>query len=319
MDPSSAYQPLRPARSEFAALRLHRYHVQVWGDAVRAAARPPLVLVHGWMDVAASYQFMVDALAAHFFDDRFIIAPDWRGFGLTTGPACDHYDFPDYLGDLDALLDHYVGDQPVDLVGHSMGGHVAMLYAGVRPQRVARLVNLEGFGMPATQPSQAPARYAKWLDEVKSLHAGGLALKTYDDAAGVAARLMKNNPRLPRDRALWLAQAWAAPLRQADGTERWCVRGEAAHRVIGAHLFRVEEIAALYGQITAPVLVVEGSDDSLGLWWKERYTLDEFHQRLQAVPACRRATLPDSGHMLHHDQPERLAALIQDFLAAPAP
>ena len=182
------YQAQRPARSAFLPIRLHRYHVLAWGDA--ASTLPPLVLVHGWMDVAASYQFMVDALSPEFVAGRLIVAPDWRGFGQSTGPACDHYLFPDYMGDLDCLLDHYAGERPVDLVGHSMGGNVAMMYAGARPQRVRRLVNLEGFGMPATLPAQAPTRYAKWLDEIKSLHRGEMALRTYDDESGVAARLM---------------------------------------------------------------------------------------------------------------------------------
>ncbi len=73
-------------------------------------------------------------------------------FGQTSTPQADHYVFADYLADLDMLLDHYAPGQAVDLVGHSMGGNVAMMYAGVRPERIRRLVNLEGFGMPATPP-----------------------------------------------------------------------------------------------------------------------------------------------------------------------
>lgn len=87
-----------------------------------------------------------------------------------------------------------------------MGGNVVMLYAGVRPERIRRLINLEGFGMPATRPSQAPGRLAKWMDDLKSLHRGEMDLKSYDDAAGVARRLMKTNPRLGRDKAEWLAR-----------------------------------------------------------------------------------------------------------------
>ena len=75
------YQATRSARSTFVTLRDWRYHLLEWGE--RSADRPPLVLVHGWMDVAASWQFMVDALA----QDRWIVAPDWRGYGQTTGPG----------------------------------------------------------------------------------------------------------------------------------------------------------------------------------------------------------------------------------------
>ena len=308
-----SYVPQRPARSEQLPLRQLNVHVNCWGQP--APGSVPLVLVHGWMDVGASYQFMVDALSADFADRRLIIAPDWRGFGQTTLAApCDHYVFADYLGDLDALIDHYAPDgQPVDLLGHSMGGNVVMQYAGARPTRIRRLVNLEGFGMPASRPAQAPRRLTQWLDELKQLRQGEISLKTYPDADAVARRLTKTNPRLPADKAAWLARQWARP--GADC--QWRILGDAAHKIVNPSLFRVDEMLALYAAITAPVLVIEGSDDSLSQWWKGRYSLDEFHERLKAVPVLSRQVLPDSGHMLHHDQPERLARALEAFLDAP--
>lgn len=303
------YQELQPARSEFVPIRQLNYHVRLWGPAT--SDLPPMVLVHGWMDVSASYQFVVDAFSQAFAQGRRIIAPDWRGFGLTAPPVpTDHYFFPDYLADLDQLLDHYAPGTPVDLVGHSMGGNVAMFYAGARPARVRRLVNLEGFGMPASKPTKAPKRYAEWMDELKALQRGEMALKTYDSADGVARRLMKTNPRLPQDKAQWLARHWARPNAQGQ----WEILGDAAHKITNAMLFRLEEALALYAAITAPTLSIEASDDSLGLWWKGRYTLEEYHQRLQSVPDCRIARVEDAGHMLHHDQPQAVAALIEGFL-----
>ena len=303
------YQELQPARSEFVPIRQLNYHVRLWGPAT--SDLPPLVLVHGWMDVSASYQFVVDAFSQAFAQGRRIIAPDWRGFGLTAPPVpTDHYFVPDYLADLDQVLDHYAPGTPVDLVGHSMGGNVAMFYAGARPARVRRLVNLEGFGMPASKPTKAPKRYAEWMDELKALQRGEMALKTYDSADGVARRLMKTNPRLPQDKAQWLARHWARPNAQGQ----WEILGDAAHKITNAMLFRLEEALALYAAITAPTLSIEASDDSLGLWWKGRYTLEEYHQRLQSVPDCRIARVEDAGHMLHHDQPQAVAALIEGFL-----
>ena len=301
------YQALKASRSEFVPIRNLNYHVRVWGEP--DPARAPLVLVHGWMDVAASWQFMVDALAG----DRWIIAPDWRGFGLTrtAGPAPDSYWFPDYLADLDALLDHYAPDQPVDLVGHSMGGNVVMVYAGARPQRIRRLVNLEGFGMPATRPAQAPGRYAQWMDEVKALHRGEQTLKAYDSPDAVARRLMKTNPRLAQDKADWLARQWAAPNAQGQ----WEILGDAAHKVVSAYLYRVDEALEMYRRISAPVLAVTASDDSMSQWWKGRFTLAEYHERQRAVPRLDNAVVNDAGHMLHHDQPQVLAHTIEHFLA----
>lgn len=308
------YQARCLSRSDFVPIRTLRYHVRQWG-ATDDQGHPPLLLVHGWMDVAASWQFMVDALPPGFVAGRRILAPDWRGFGLTDPPAGgDHYGFPDYLADLDFLIDRLAPEQPVDLVGHSMGGNIAMMYAGVRPARIRRLVNLEGFGMPATRPSQAPGRYATWIDELKGLHRGELALKDYDDLDGVAGRLMKTNRRLPLDKARWLAQHWAR--RGTDG--RWTILGDPAHKIVNAQLYRVDEALELFRAITAPTLAVEASDDSLGHWWKGRYTLAQYHERLQAVRDCRTARIEDAGHMLHHDQPAELARLVADFLSPAA-
>jgi pimeloyl-ACP methyl ester carboxylesterase len=80
-------------------------------------------------------------------------------------------------------------------------------------------------------------------------------------------------------------------------------------------LSRLDEVLELYGRITAPVLAVEASDDSLGQWWQGKYTLAEYHERLKSVPDCRRAVVTDAGHMLHHDQPQQLAGLIEGFTA----
>lgn len=303
------YTPLRPSTTQDLPIRHMTYRVSTWGQP--RADVPPLVLLHGWMDVGASYQFVVDALSEAFFAGRQIIAPDWRGFGHSTPPApCDHYSFADYLGDLDALLDHFApSGQTVDLVGHSMGGNVVMLYAGARPARIRRLINLEGFGLPATQPQQAPRRVGKWLDELKALRSGSISLKTYDNVQAVAARLQKTNHRLTADKALWLAGEWAAP--NAEG--RWAILGDAAHKVVNPQLFRLEEALAHYAAITAPVLAVEASEDSLGQWWKDQYSLTEYHERLKSVTNYRIARVDDAGHMLHHDQPLKVAQMIESF------
>jgi pimeloyl-ACP methyl ester carboxylesterase len=288
-------------------LRGLRYHLLLWGDpAALSADRPPLVMAHGWMDVAASFQFVVDAMR----DERFVIALDWRGFGLTEAPRCDSYWFPDYLGDLDAVLDApELGldrERPVDLLGHSMGGNVAMLYAGVRPQRVRRLVNLEGFGMPATKPAHAPRRYAQWLDELKE----PARLKPYDSVEAVAERLCANNPRLTKDKAAWLAPRWSR--RRDDG--QWEILGDPAHKRVNPILSRVDETLACWSAIAAPVLWIEGDDTEVMRRWAGRYTRAEFEARLAVLRQLERHTLSPAGHMLHHDQPEALAARIEAFL-----
>jgi pimeloyl-ACP methyl ester carboxylesterase len=291
---------MKSSRSEFITLRGLRTHVRHWGEP----DAPMLFMLHGWMDMSASFQFVVD----NFSGDWHVIAPDWRGFGLSERVHSDCYWFADYLGDLDALLDHYSKDQAVTLVGHSMGGNVAGIYAGVRPHRVAKLVNLEGFGLAATQPSMAPERYAKWLDELREPP----TMRGYETIEGVVARLMKTNPRLAPDRAQFLASHWAAL--NADGL--WEILGDPAHKISGATLYRVDEVLACWKKISAPVLWVEAQESDLWRWMGGRDKVRaELDQRRAAIADVKTAVIKDAGHMVHHDQPELLARLIEDFLA----
>jgi pimeloyl-ACP methyl ester carboxylesterase len=313
------YLPVRSSISRFVRIRTHQYHVQEWGQA--QAGVPSLVMVHGWMDVAASFQFVVDALENTPLTGRHIISPDWRGYGLThhvnnpskscMGEDTDNYWLPDYLADLDFLIDHISPDAQIDLLGHSLGGNVVMSYAGVRAERIRRLVNLEGFGMPETKPAQAPTRYAQWLDQLKQFHKGEMAMRAYPAVSGVASRLMKTNPRLSQAKADWLAQHWSA--KNAAG--EFEILGDPAHKIVNANISRVEETLALYQRISMPLLAIEASDDSMTGWYKGRYTLADYHERLKQVPNARIERIEDAGHMLHHDQPDRLAALLVGFLA----
>ena len=288
---------MRHSESDFHPIRGLRYHVRRW----KAVAAPKMVLLHGWMDVSASFQFVVDALER----DWDVYAPDWRGYGLTDWAGADSYWFPDYLADLDALLDRIDAQKPVNLVGHSMGGHVAALYAGVRPARVARFANLEGFGLGVTRPEQAPKRYARWLDELRVPP----KLRPYESFAALADRLQGNNRRLSRDQAEFLARHWG---REVEGGGV-VLRGDPAHKIVNPVLYRQDEVDACWQLATAPVLWVEAAEsDAL-----KRIGLD------QAAHAARRASfrnlrhvsVPGSGHMLHHDQPAAVARLLEDFFA----
>jgi pimeloyl-ACP methyl ester carboxylesterase len=290
---------MKPSRSEFITVRGLKYHVRHWGNE----AAPKLFMVHGWMDVGASFQFVVDCLQR----DWHVIAPDWRGFGLSDSSS-DCYWFPDYLGDLDAILDHYSPGEAVNLLGHSMGGNVVCLYAGVRPARVAKLINLEGFGLTATRPEQAPGRYAKWLDELRD----SPTMRSYASQADVAARLQKTNPRLKDERAAFLSDHWAARNEKGE----WIILGDPAHKLTSPILYRVEEVLACWQAITAPVLWVEADDTDAWRWMgPKEQARGEIDRRIAFIPKVTTATIRDAGHMLHHDQPEALASMIEQFLA----
>jgi len=290
---------MKPSESLYYDVRGLRYHVRHWaGDESRR-----IVLLHGWMDVSASFQFLVDALQG----DWDVYAPDWLGYGLTDWGRSDCYWFPDYVADLDTILERMHAEAPVNLIGHSLGGNVACLYAGIRPARVRRLVNLEGFGMAVSRPTQAPDRYARWLDE---LHQAS-GFRPYPDFAALADRLQKNNPRLSRERAEFLARFWGRET--ADG--RVLLRGDPAHKIVYPVLYRYEEARACWQQVTAPVIWVDGAQSGT---LKRIGLSDAQHaERRAAFRDLRYATVPNAGHMLHHDQPEHVARLIEEFISSP--
>ena len=287
---------MTPSESIFLDVRGLRYHCRCWGDP----AAPKLFLLHGWMDVSASFQFFVDALTRRWR----AIAPDWRGYGLSGWSGADSYWFPDYLADLDALLAHWSPTQPVALAGHSMGGNVASLYAGARPERVARLVNLEGFGLAATEPSRAPGRYAEWLEGLGAPQ----RFRDYASFDELVARLRQSNPRLTPERAQFLAQHWGTA--SADGRVR--LRSDPAHKRTNPVLYRLDEAKACWRRVTAPVLWVEGGESQTLA--RLRIESAELEERKRCFASLTTRTLAEAGHMLHHDQPEQLARMVEEFL-----
>jgi pimeloyl-ACP methyl ester carboxylesterase len=298
------YTPIRVSKTRFIPLRGWQMHLREWGTL--DAAKPPLVMLHGFMDVSASFQFVVDALRT----PRYVLSLDWRGFGLSTSltGAPDAYWFPDYLGDLDALLDALFGAREIDLLGHSMGGNIATIYAGVRPARVRRLINLEGFGFASPPPTQAPDRYAKWLDQLKEPK----RLKSYASLDAVAARMRESNPRLNLSYSQWLAGHWAR--QEIDG--RWHLLSDPAHKRINPVLYRDEEAAACRKRITAPTLWVEGAQSDLIDIYGGPGARAQSEMRRADLAQLQSERIEECGHMIHHDQPHRLAALVEDFLSA---
>jgi pimeloyl-ACP methyl ester carboxylesterase len=298
---------MKLSQSRFIDVRGLRYHVRTWGDP----QAPKLFLLHGWMDMSASFQFLVDALR----EDWCVYAPDWRGFGLSQWDP-NGYWFADYLADLDILLRELSPDAPVNIAGHSMGGNALGLYAGVRPDRVARIALLEGFGLPKSSADKAPRRFAQWMDEL----AAPPALKAYCSLEEVVDRLRKNNPQLTDARARFLAPHWARP----DNAGTWTLVADPRHKMVHPTLYRLEEAVACWKLITAPTLWVWGDGEWMRKWFrggaqpdgaivKESADDDELNQRRAAIAHLQEERIPESGHMLHFDAPERLAEILERF------
>ncbi len=275
-------------------LRGLTYHVHHWG----AGEPRRLFLLHGWGDSGRSFQFLVDALGPGWE----LIAPDWRGFGLSECHQ-DSYYFPDYLGDLDALVRHFDDGAPVRLLGHSMGGNIASLYAGVFPDKVSDLINVEGFGLAETDPLATPAHYRRWL---KSLHKTDIGFSPYSDPKDLVPRIKKRSPAMPDDRALFVAEQWLK--RQPDST--YALRTDAAHRSPNPVRYRRDEAMACWADITARVALVRGEYETLpGI-------LDGLAGMRQQMAGARIQdfTVAGAGHMVHFEKAEELAQIVNDFL-----
>ena len=289
------YTPRRSPRHEQLSVRGLKHRLTWWGEPTDT----PIVLLHGFQDCGDTWQFLVDCLP----DTWTLVAPDWRGFGGTDW-APGGYWFPDYLADLEVLLDALAPRGPARVIAHSMGANIALLYGGVRPQRLKWLVNLEGIGLRRTQPDEAPARYGTWLDELKQPLSDG----RYESTQQLTEVLMLRNPRLAADRAEFLARAWT---REAGGAVRLAF--DPRHRWVNPILYRREEAEACWSRVTIPVLFVAGGISG----HKERRLADFDDERMHALfRDVQIVMLPGVGHMMHHEDPQAVADPIISFARA---
>ena len=292
-----SYQTLRTPHHETLTVRGLRHRVTWWGE--RTAS--PIVLLHGFQDCGATWQFLADCLPP----DWSLAAPDWRGFGHSEWTSGGYW-FPDYFADLEALLTLLVPDGPARIVGHSMGANIAQIYAGIRPQRLAWLVSLEGFGLPRTQPQDAADRYARWLDELQQVPREG----RYPSVSQLARLLQAKNTRLTPERAEFIASAWSRPAPMTPGGTDVELLFDPRHRLVNPVLYRREEAEACWERIEAPVLLVRGDtgDDSRSN--AMRAAADETAAHIHSGKIV---AVPGAGHMVQHEEPEALARHIVEF------
>lgn len=293
---NSTYKSTAAANSAWHSVRGVSYHVTEWGSR----DDPLLVLLHGWGDAGSTFQFLVDELR----HERFVIAPDWRGFGRSEQRATGYW-FPDYIADLDALLGIYSEDSPASLLGHSMGANVAGLYAGTFPERVGHFINVEGFGLKERAAAEAPDNYRRWIESGRD-PAGYSRFASWSD---LADRILRRSPNMTRARAEFVARAWG----RQDDDGSIAIRADPAHKLPNAVLYRRAEAEACWSRVSARILIVAGEDS-------------DFSHRAQSWLATDTAALgfasaevvavAGSGHMVHFEQPAVLAAAVESFLAS---
>ena len=265
------------------------YCIYEWGNP----AAPLFVYLHGWGDTGSTFQFVVDELSAEWR----VVALDWRGFGRSAA-KCSSYWFPDYLADLHVLLAEISPDDPVRLVGHSMGANVGALYAGTMPERVRAFVNIEGFGLEDSNPDDAPARYRAWIEAMNEEQ----RFSEYADLSTLASRIVKRHPLIGIAEANFVANEWAT--QRSEGVAR--LRADSRHKLPNPVLYRRAEAEACWRAITAEVLMILGSESRF-----VRY-FDEATPR--SFPHDRRVVIEGGGHMLHFELPGALARAIEEFL-----
>ena len=285
------------ARDKFVDSQGLPIHYLEWGEPVGE----PLVLVHGYLDLAHSWKAFVDALQNGQKKPLWIVAPDCRGHGDSGWVgAGGYYYFPDYVFDLDCVM-HALGVTRFKLIGHSMGGTISLLCAGTFPERVTRLVLVEGIGPLGMDFSDAPARMRKWIAEVRER--GRRHFREYTSIVAGAGQLQQTNPRLNDTLALDLARAGM----KQNERGKWVWKFDPLHRTAAPQPFYTRQALEFLRRIECPVLIVDGKESR-----QTRRT--DKQERYDAVRNHQQVIIDHAGHMVHQDKPEQLAKIVASFL-----
>ncbi len=291
-DHGSAYREIRWPLKHLVLAGLH------WSRQQADSERPPVVMLHGWLDNSLSFVKLAPVLA----QQAEAYALDLPGHGHSDHrPASQSYLLVDYVADLAELLDTHF-EKPVDLVAHSMGGVIAMLFAATFPERVRKLVVIDSFGPLSREPAElipqlrraigkrhrgsaASALYAS-VEEAAKIRAGGLSPLSHEAAHAL----------VPRN------------LRAVDGGFRW--RTDARLRHPSMMMFDEAQVLAILASITTDTLLIRAEEGLIA-------SSERYQARIDATPRVATVTVP-GGHHCHLDgNVDPVANATKEFLGKP--
>ena len=284
-----------PTSNIYFSQRLRLHYVD-WGNE----GAPPMLLIHGGRDHCRNWDWVAEA----FRDDYHIIAPDLRGHGDSQWLLGGSYDAVDYVYDIAQLL-HQRHHTPVTIIGHSLGGSISLLYSGLYPETVTRLVSIEGMGPPPEifeQRLNQPVnrRLDTWVKDLRQI--SGRIPRRYSSLEDAYERMQTENPHLTEDQARHLTIHGSIP--NEDGTFSW--KFDNYVRALAPVSLPQKEQYELYGRITCPTLLFRGTES-----WAADPATDG---RVAHFKDARVANVEGAGHWVHHDQLDEFVEITRAFL-----
>jgi len=284
---------MTPESRYYTSQRL-KLHYLVWGDE----SKPPLILVHGNRDHARNW----DRTAQALIDRYCVYVPDLRGHGDSEWSLGGDYSIIDYALDMHALGEA-IGREPYDVIAHSLGGGVTLQYAGTFPEKVRKIVTVEGLGGLgwATGPRRpAHRRMREWVESMRKLEQR--QPRVYPNLDAATTRMVEANRHLTPELARHLTETG---VREVEGGYTW--KFDNFTHAGSPYEFNMEDARDLWNQIRSPLLIIWGQES----WGKRFPTLD-----LSAFHNYQTAKVEKAGHWVHHDQFDVFINLVREFLAS---
>jgi pimeloyl-ACP methyl ester carboxylesterase len=277
------------------------HHVLEWAGTTWETTA---LLLHGYMDAAATWQNVATRLQEAGLR---VLAPDLRGYGDSARvPLGAYYHFPDYVADVADLVERFVGRSPLLLVGHSMGGTIATLYAGAFPSNVTRLALLEGLGPPDNEFDGMPDRMHTWIEQTRALRGrhesrDPRAPRPVGTREEALRRLAGNHPGVPH--AILEAHLHELTVELGGGQVGW--KSDPLHKPVSPMPFFASGYVAFAKRVACPVLYVSGGETG--------FAPTDAERRLASFASLERVDLAGAGHMMHWTRAEEVAARLLTF------